>query len=224
MFHRKDGMSTRNYVSPQREEAARRTRARILEVAEQELRRVGYHAMTIAALAKAAAVSPQTIYNSLGGGKAAVIKALYDVRLAGDDEPVPIGQRPQFQRILTQPDAESTVRAYVSAGRVLYARAGALLGILLADGPGADAELGAFVDTIENERRAGNTMLVEHLVRRFELSIDQRRAVDLLWTLTSFELADRLIRRCGWSLDAYEDWLSDVAVTSLLSDAGSRRP
>ena len=71
----------RSYVSPRRDDAARHTRARILDVAEQELERSGYHATTIAGLASAAGVSPQTIYNSIGGGKAAVIKALYDVRL-----------------------------------------------------------------------------------------------------------------------------------------------
>ena len=37
--------------------------------------------MTIASLAKAAGVSPQTVYNSIGG-KAAVVKAVYDVLLA----------------------------------------------------------------------------------------------------------------------------------------------
>ena len=43
---------SRSYVSPRRDDAARHTRARILDVAEQELERSGYHAMTIAGLAK----------------------------------------------------------------------------------------------------------------------------------------------------------------------------
>jgi AcrR family transcriptional regulator len=82
-------MAARKYISQQRDSAARETRRRILAVAEKQLIEGGYHAMTVASLAYGAEVSPQTIYNSVGG-KAAVVKALYDDRLAGDDEPVPI--------------------------------------------------------------------------------------------------------------------------------------
>ncbi|HEY5846851.1 MAG TPA: TetR/AcrR family transcriptional regulator [Microlunatus sp.] len=212
----------RSYVSPRRDDAARHTRARILDVAEQELERSGYHATTIAGLASAAGVSPQTIYNSIGGGKAAVIKALYDVRLAGDDEPVPMAERPEIRRIAEQSDATAALRAYIAAGRVLYERVGRLLGILLVDGPGADADLRAFVDTIERERRIGNASIVTHVAGRFGLrpGVDAEQAVDIVWTLTSFEIADRLIRRCGWSLDAYEQWLGDVVVGSLTERSG----
>ena len=211
---------SRSYVSPQRDDAARRTRSRILDVAEQELERGGYHAMTVAELAKAAEVSPQTIYNSIGG-KAAVIKALYDVRLAGDDEPVPMAERPEIRRIAEQPDAASSLRAYIAAGRVLYTRVGRLLGILLVDGPGADTDLRAFVETIERERRIGNTSIVTHVAGRFGLrpGLATEEAVDILWAATSFEVADRLVRRCSWSLDAYEKWLGDVVVISLTPSA-----
>ena len=185
-------------------------------MAERELVRDGYHAMTIAALAKAAGVSPQTIYNSIGG-KAAVIKALYDLRLAGDDEQLPMAERPEIRRIADQPDAASTLRSYIATGRVLYTRVGRLLGILLVDGPGTDAELKTFVDTIENERRIGNTAIVTHVAGCFGLrpGLTPEHAVDIMWAATSFDVADRLIRRCNWSLDAYEQWLGDVVVTSL---------
>ena len=176
--------------------------------------------MSLASLANGAQVSPQTIYNSVGG-KAAVVKALYDDRLAGDDEPVPIAERPEIQRILQQPDAPAAVRAYVAAGRLLYERAGALLGTLLQDGPGSDAELRSFVATIEGERRIGNTNLVRIIAERFGLppGLAIEQAVDMVWALTAFELADRLVRRCGWSLSAYERWLGDLLVTSLCGSA-----
>jgi AcrR family transcriptional regulator len=210
-------MSTpRRYISDQRDAAARQTRARILDAAEQELVRRGYHATTVASLARAADVSPQTIYNSVGG-KAAVVKALYDVRLAGDDEPVPIEERPELLRILGLPDAAATLRGYITLGRGMYSRVGPILGALLADGPGADTELKAFLDTIETERRIGNASIVSHLDTRFglppQLSVEE--AVDILWVATSFDLADRLVRRCGWSLDAYEHWVAEVVIASL---------
>ena len=208
--------SPRRYISDQRDAAARQTRSRILDAAEQELIRHGYHAMTIASLARAAGVSPQTIYNSVGG-KAAVVKALYDVRLAGDDEPVPMGERPELLRVLDQPNVAATLHGYIALGRAMYSRIGPILGALLADGPGADADLKAFMDTIETERRVGNTSIVEHIDAKFGLpaQLSAEGAVDILWVATSFDLADRLVRRCGWSLDAYEQWVAEIVITSL---------
>ena len=49
----------------------------------------------MSAIAAAAGVSVQTIYNTFGS-KAALLKAVYDTTLAGDDEPIPMGRRPEF--------------------------------------------------------------------------------------------------------------------------------
>ena len=99
----------------------------------------------------------------------------------------------------------------------MYSRIGPILGALLADGPGADADLKAFMDTIETERRVGNTSIVEHIDAKFGLpaQLSAEGAVDILWVATSFDLADRLVRRCGWSLDAYEQWVAEIVITSL---------
>lgn len=86
----------RDYDNSTRAEAALHTRRRIVEQARGLLLQGGYRTMTVASLAKAAGVSPQTVYNSVGN-KAAVVKAVYDVMLAGDDTPpVPMSLRPEF--------------------------------------------------------------------------------------------------------------------------------
>ena len=209
-------MSSRRYNNDRRAESARQTRQRILEAAEQELRDVGYHAMTVGSLARRAGVSPQTIYNAVGS-KAAVIKSLYDLRLAGDDEPVPLGRRPEFDAVLQQPDAIATIRAYFALGAQIYRRIGGLLGLVLADGPGGDAELKEFAETIDRERRTGNESIVRHLHITFGLPRNRTSewTVDVLWTATSFELADRLVRRCGWEVDACYAWAADMVIMSV---------
>ena len=209
-------MSSRKYNNDRRAESALKTRQRILVAAAQELREVGYHAMTVASLARRAGVSPQTIYNAVGS-KAAVIKSLYDVLVVGDDEPVPLGRRPEFEAVLQQPDAFATVRAYFALGAQLYRRVGELLGIVLADGPGGDTELKEFAETIDRERRTGNEFIVEHLRTTFGLPPDRTPEwiVDVFWAVTSFELADRLVRRCGWQIEACYAWAADVVIMSL---------
>ena len=91
--------------------------------------------MTIASLARAAEVSPQTIYNSVGG-KAAVVKALYDAGWPVTTIPCGWGSARSCSRFSISRRA-TTVRAYVALGRGLYSRVGPILGALLVDGPGA---------------------------------------------------------------------------------------
>ena len=207
---------SRSYASAVRDDQARDTRRRILAAADRLLLAGGYASMTIARLADAARVSPQTVYNAVGG-KAAVIKAVYDVRLAGDDEPVAMNDRPEIQAVRTASSGAEALRHYVDLSRLLYARVGPLLAAL-PTGPGADPTLAEFLATIDRERRIGNTGIVTHLHTRFGLTpgLEVDRAIDITWTLTSAQTAVMLVERCGWTLDAYADWLADTLIHSLL--------
>lgn len=206
----------RTYHSPSRELAALHTRRRILQAARTELLGSGPQGMTMTSLARAAGVSPQTVYNSLGN-KAAVVKAVYDVLLAGDDEPIPMNDRPELRAVLRAPSAPDMLRAYAAFATMLFARIGPLIGVLLADGPAGDEDLRTFLRTIDSERRIGNTGVVRHVDQRFGLpaGLTVERAVDHVWALTGPELGDRLVRKCGWRLEEYQAWLGDQLVAGL---------
>ncbi len=213
---------SRSYQSEVRAEQARDTRRRILAAAEGELLRGGYHATTMTSLARACGVSPQTIYDAVGK-KAAVLKAVYDVLLVGDDAPIPMSERPEWKRTVTQRTLPATLRAYASMGRLIVSRVGPLVGTVLAEGAGADADLANFLAAIDRERRIGDTAVVRHIADRFGLptGLSEDRAIDHVWTLTALEVADRLVRRCGWSWDDYERWLG-TQLTAGLSSQNSR--
>jgi AcrR family transcriptional regulator len=203
----------RAYDNSGRAQAAADTRRRILDAARRMLLDGGYHSMSVAGLASTAGVSPQTVYNAVGG-KAEVVKAVYDVLLAGDEDPVPMSSRPEFLAMGNAPDRESFGRAYAAFGAGIWRRVGPLLGVLLADGAGNDSTLAAFVATIDDERLTGNTSAITMLETRHGLPDGRERGelVDEVWTLTAPELYDRLVRRRGWSHEAYAGWLSDAVV------------
>jgi AcrR family transcriptional regulator len=167
--------------------------------------------MTIAKLATAAGVSPQTVYSSVGG-KVDVVKAVYDVRLAGDDGSAAMNDRPEIQAVRQAKTAVECLRRYVEVVRLLHGRLGPLVSAL----PSGDPTLAQFLATIDTERRIGNSVVVGHLDRTFGLApdLDQTRAVDIVWTLTSPLTADLLIRRCGWSVNNYAEWLADTLCTA----------
>ena len=175
----------------------------------------GYHSMSVAGLASAAGVSPQTVYNAVGG-KAEVVKAIYDVLLAGDEDPVPMSSRPEFLAMGEAPDRESFGRAYAVFSAGIWRRVGPLLGVLLADGPGNDATLAAFVATIDGERLTGNTH-ASPCSRRGTACPTAGTAAS--WSTRSGpsprpEIYDRLVRRRGWSHEAYTAWLSDAVAAA----------
>jgi AcrR family transcriptional regulator len=206
-------MSTRSYDSALRAEQARLTRARILDAARSLLLDGGYRAMTIAALARAADVSTQTIYNAVGA-KAAVIKAVYDATLAGDDDPRPMSERPEFVAMTEAADPAAMLRAYAAFSRRIGARVGPVLAGLVAN---ADDDVRAFAATIDGERLRGNGTMVASLSKRFGLpnGMTRQLATDIVWGLTAPELFDRFVRQRGWTLDQYERWLGDAMIAAL---------
>lgn len=196
-------------TSAARGDQVRATRQRILRTARESILRRGYYDTTIKAIAQGAGVSPQTVYNTIGG-KAAVLKAVYDVALAGDDDPVPVGGRAAFEEIIAAPDARTALARYARLGRTMLDRAGPIISAVVVEGPGRDRDLHAFLAAIERERRAGTAGMAHHIATRFGLreGLTETEAADVLWALTAPELADRLLRRCGWSADRYERWLA----------------
>ncbi len=217
-------MSTdRAYDNRSRAESALATRRRIIEAAREMLLRDGYHAMSVSALASNAGVSAQTVYNAVGG-KAAVVKAVYDVLLVGDDAPVAMQDRPEFRAMSTAPDREGFVRAYAALCATIYERVGPLLGVLLAQGAGGDAGLQEFVATIDRERRTGNTNALNALEAAHGIppQLDRERFIDIVWTVTAPEIYDRFVRRCGWSHAMYAAWLAE-AVLAIFDRAGARQ-
>jgi AcrR family transcriptional regulator len=203
-----------------RAEQVRATRHKVLAAARGLFLHRGYFGATIEAIAQRAAVSPQTVYNVVGG-KAALLKAVYDVALAGDDEPVPMGERPIFQAMATAPDARTCLALYAKLGREIVSRAGPLVTVVFVEGTGRDPDLRAFIDKIERERAIGTSSMAHHIATRFGLRpvLTEAEAADVLWSLTSPELADRFTRRRGWSLDRYEQWLGQTMADALVGPA-----
>jgi AcrR family transcriptional regulator len=210
----------RAYSSPLRAEQTALTRRRILDAAGALFAERGYLGTTLAAVAAAAHVSVQTVYNVVGG-KAQVLKAVYDVVLAGDDEPVPIADRPIARAVVEATDGRDCLTRYAVMGRVLGERTLPLVSMLLAQAATGDADLAAFAETIEGERAIATAGVARHVAEHFGLrpGLDIGEASDLLWALTSPDLADRLVRRRGWGWDRFQEWLGTAMADALLGPA-----
>jgi len=206
----------RRYSTALRSEQTALARSRILTAAGELFLDRGYLGTTLAAIAAAAGVSVQTVYNVVGG-KPAVLKAVYDVALAGDDEPVPMADRPIYQAIATAPDAERCLVLYASLVRQIAERTTALVRMARAQAATGDRDLTEYLKTIDTELEFGARYMAGHLDEKYGLraGLGTDAAADILWSINGSDLAHRLVNERGWSWDRYEAWLASTLLAVL---------
>src|SRR5688500_5517410 len=142
----------RKYDISRRRHQARNTELRILDAARTLFLDVGYASTGMADIAAAAGVAVQTIYNAVGGGKAAVFKRVWDVAVSGDIEPVPLGDRSEIRALLDDPVPNHKLNRYAALSRQLYERVGALARVLRAGAAAGEDDLVQLLTTVERER------------------------------------------------------------------------
>lgn len=168
------------------------------------------------AIAAEAGVALKTVYLAFET-KRGVLLALWHLRLRGDQEPVPVGERPWFREVAEEPDPKRQLRLNARNSRVVKERAGALLQILRGAAP-AEPELEALWNRIQTEFYDNQRSIVEILHRKDALrrGLDVADATDVLWTLNHPDVYCLLVGERGWSPEQYEEWLAEAFCSQLL--------
>ena len=206
--------SRRPYDASNRQQQARASRSRVLATATRMFEERGYADTTMPAVARAAGVSPQSVYKAFGN-KPGLLKAVFDDAMAGDDEPQTMMQREALTRVREEPDPREKLRRY---GRFVADTAPRHVPIQLVAhaAAGSDPDAAAIWDQLCAERLHGMTLfargLAEHL--RDDVTVDDAR--DLLWAHNSPELYDLLVNARGWSPEKFGRWLSASLIAAML--------
>ena len=171
---------------------------------------------------KTLATAPPASYSVQGdtwrpfGSKAALAKAVFDVVLAGDDEPVPVAEREAQQAIRAEPDVRRKIAMFLDGLAQRQARSAGVQ-VLIRDGRHVDAALAPVWATVEEEGLVGMTMLGQHLLDtgalREGLDLDEVR--DVLWNYLAIDHYERLVMARGWDLERYTRWLTDTVTRAL---------
>lgn len=202
------GHGRRQYRSEVREQGARRTRQLIVAAARGLFLRNGYRATSLADVAAEAGVARPTVFAAYGS-KPALLKQVLDEALAGDDEPVPVAQRPWFQPVWQATTPAQALDAYADVCVLIGQRAAAVFETVrrAADDSPEVAELW---QTVQSNRRAGARMVIAHAAALGPLApvytVDQ--AVDLMWLLNDPAHYAALVDESGWPVASYRDWLA----------------
>src|SRR4051794_33269508 len=165
-----DVKGRRRYDASGRQEQARRTRAAVLDAARASFLDIGYARTTMAAIAKDAGVSVETVYKAFGN-KAGVVKALFDVSVVGDDEPIPLVQRDFVKRNQAEPDPRKKLMDFAEHIAEVSVRT-APVQLVVRDAAATDPAAAEVWAQLGRERLAGMTMFAANLEEGGHLRAD----------------------------------------------------
>ena len=210
-----DVKQRRRYDSPRRREQAAATRRAILEAAERLFGQRGYVRTSVAEIAAEAGVALKTVY-AVFGTKAEVLRGLWNLRMRGDEEDVPMTEREWYRELIHEPDPRRRLALVARNARIVRERTAVVTEIVRQAAP-ADERIAALWDRFQRELyEIGMGGIAETLERDGVLATDARVATDILWALTHPDLYQLLVRQRGWSPERYESWLAEALRRELL--------
>jgi AcrR family transcriptional regulator len=153
----------RRYLSRIRSEQAEQTRARVLAVARELFVELGWTKTTIAAIARAAGVSAETIY-AVFGSKPAILEHLIRDALRGDSPATPLMEQPEPRAILSSTDRIEQIRRFSRGITAVLLRVAPLV-VVVRTASEREAEMRTLYLALHAGRRRQLGLVVEALTR-----------------------------------------------------------
>ncbi len=200
----------RAYNTGLRQEQASATRRRILEAARRLFAAQGYTTVTMRDVAAEAGVAVQTVYITFGT-KLSLAKGI----VASALEEIGRDRQAFIERAEADLTPEVVLRTVAAIARQVYERYADVFLFLREAG---DPRLAAEATRFDSFRLEGQAPAVLALVRETALrpGLDEKRAADLLWAISSPELYALLVHRRGWDPEQWQQLLGDTLVRVLL--------
>jgi AcrR family transcriptional regulator len=197
---------TRTYRSALRQQQAQLTRTRVIEAAAELFAAEGYARTTLAKIAAAAGVSPETVQGQ--GAKAQLLIAAVEhagVGVSGEENLLNLDIGREMIAIDDPAEAIDLAVAFATDVNMRTAK----LAAALFSGAGADPELDRylheFIAGINGQARRVLEVYRDRGWLRDDVPFDE--LVETVAVLCSVEIYLRMTHRDGWTDDAYRAWL-----------------
>jgi AcrR family transcriptional regulator len=168
----------------------------------------GWAGTTIAAVAAEAEVAVDTVYSGFSS-KAGLLAAAKDVAKVGDDDPVPLMDRPGFDAL----DRGSRQERIDAAATLIAQTNERTRGMDVVWREAAVSET-ALADALRERERGRRQDLADGLARMVGDRVDDV-TLDTVWVLSSPETWAKLHGERGWDVESYQRWLVSLLDTLL---------
>ncbi|WP_238606678.1 TetR/AcrR family transcriptional regulator [Amycolatopsis sp. Poz14] len=192
----------------------RATRRRIVTAASESFVANGYAATTLEEIARRADVAVQTVYFHFGN-KRTVLKEAVDVAAVGDDEPVPVLDRPYAEQARTEQDPRRAIELWTAFGRQIMTRVGPIMRVVR-DASAVDPDMAKQWNENREQTASAFRVLATQLDAMSALRVPVDEAVDILCALSGLEMYLVLTDR-GWSPLQWERFVVDSLAHALLT-------
>jgi len=208
----------RRYDASRRQAQSRQLRLEVVATARELLIEQGYASTTMGEIATAAGVSPQFLYAAFGT-KPKLLNTIIDWTLVGDDEPIPMAERPSILAIRKESTITGKCALHAHHVRLLAPRITPTLRMLRAAAD-ADTDAREIYETGERQRHVEDTLFAADLrmAGGLRLGVTEPVAADAIWALVPDVLWDMLVQRSGWTPDNFEVWYARQISAAVLAD------
>jgi AcrR family transcriptional regulator len=211
-----DVKDKRNYSSVVREEQAARTRTRILDAAAQLFGERGYARTTMKDIAAQADVARDTVH-AIFGSKAQVLTSLIDLRLVPDQTVANVTQLPDAQAIKDEIDQRKQIELFARFITGLSPRVRPVVEILRT-ASAVEPEMAKVFEEMDRFRMNNMRTYAKWIAARGPLRVSTRRAGEIIWALSSPDVARMLCDEIRWTQAQHARWLADTLIRTLLPD------
>jgi AcrR family transcriptional regulator len=196
-----------------RAERTRATRRAITDAAAELFVAQGYAATTLEQVAARAGVAVQTVYFHFGN-KRTILKEGVDIAAVGDDERVPMLDRPWLEHARAERDPRQVIALWTRYGRDVLSRVGPIMRVVH-DAAVVDPEMAAQWEVNETQTAEAFQVLALQLEELGALLVPIDEAVDILRALSGLEMFLLLASR-GWTPERWERFVVDSLTHALL--------
>jgi AcrR family transcriptional regulator len=193
----------RRYSSPLREQRATQTRAAVLDAASGLFTTRGWAATGMRDVAREAGVATETVYAHFSS-KTDLLGQVVDIAVVGDEDAVPLAQRPEFVALGHGPRAGRIVAAAQLLTEVHVRTAG--FAKVLREAAHTDEAMADELDSTRRRMRADVERALTLLIGRNPT--DQE--LDGILAVVSVEVYLLLTEFSRWDRRQYEAWIAET--------------
>jgi AcrR family transcriptional regulator len=201
-----DKSRKRRYEAPRRAAQAARTRAAVVTAARESFELQGWSGSTIAAIARRAGVSRQTIEAGFGT-KSTLLRAAVELAIRGDALPIPMPRRSVVAEMERAEAATEMLDLHARHIRRINSRS-ARMAWVVEHAAASDPSVAALWETMTANRRYAVTWAAETLLAKQGAPRLRRKVVEeVFWIGLDWRTYRSLTDERGLSANAFEKWL-----------------